>query len=64
MGKDISQGGGGPKESGNQGVPGGGNSTVDETTGKEHHTDHSPGQHSSWDEQSGKVSGEHTTKHK
>ncbi len=54
MGKDVEQGGPGPYGSGEQGVPGGGSGTVDKETGTIHYTDHSPGQHHSWDEKGGK----------
>jgi hypothetical protein len=64
MGKEITQGDGGPSQSGEQGVPGGGKGSV--TDKGIHYTDHTTGEsdthsHNSWDERGGNVSNEHTT---
>lgn len=63
MAKEIEQGGGGPSNSGEQGVPGGGSGKVTDTG--IHYTDYSkskPAEHNSWDETNGEVSNEHSTR--
>jgi hypothetical protein len=55
--------GGGPQNSGEQGVPGGGVGQPDHGTGSIHYTDHGEGSHSSWNESTEGVTKSHSTDH-